>query len=229
MPSFAIPLWDIPSLPVSGSTARFPVGRIFCVGRNYAEHAREFGYDPDREPPFFFTKPADSIATGAGPVPYPPATEDLHPELELVVALSGGGRDIPADRALDQVYGYAVGLDLTRRDMQAEAKEMRRPWALAKGFDHAAPCAAIHPATAVGHIGTGAIRLVVNGETRQDSVLEKMIWNVPDTIAFLSRLITLKPGDLIFTGTPEGVATIRRGDRLVGQIDGLTDIDVTIV
>tara|TARA_Y100000588_G_scaffold11420_1_gene12488 strand:+ start:1362 stop:2051 length:690 start_codon:yes stop_codon:yes gene_type:complete len=226
--AFAIPIWDQPALPVVGTDAAFPVRRIYCVGRNYAAHAREMGHDPDREPPFFFAKPADSIVPNGGDVAYPVATKNLHPEIELVVALGQGGWNIPVTDANDCIYGYGVGLDLTRRDMQGVAKDMGRPWDLSKGFDNAAPMTAIRPVSDTGILETGAITLTVNGAPRQKGDLADMIWNVPETINYLSGLIELKPGDLIFTGTPEGVAAIERGDVLVGHVDGLDDLHVTL-
>ena len=228
MSAYAIPLWDLPTLPVVGVDAAFPVRRVYCVGRNYAAHAREMGHDPDREPPFFFAKPSDSIVPDGGDVAYPVATKNLHPEIELVVALGKGGWNIPVGEANDCIYGYGVGLDLTRRDMQGVAKDMGRPWDLSKGFDNAAPMTAIRPVTETGILETGAITLTVNGAPRQQGDLADMIWNVPETINYLSGLIELKPGDLIFTGTPEGVAAIERGDVLVGHVDGLDDLHVTL-
>ena len=228
MSAFAIPIWDQPALPVVGADAAFPVRRIYCVGRNYAAHAREMGHDPDREPPFFFAKPADSIVPNGGDVAYPVATKNLHPEIELVVALGQGGWNIPVADANDCIYGYGVGLDLTRRDMQGVAKDMGRPWDLSKGFDNAAPMTAIRPVSDTGILETGAITLTVNGAPRQKGDLADMIWNVPETVNYLSGLIELKPGDLIFTGTPEGVAAIERGDVLVGHVDGLDDLHVTL-
>lgn len=228
MSAYAIPLWEPPALPVMGTDALFPVRRVYCVGRNYAAHAREMGHDPDREPPFFFAKPADAVVLG-GDIPYPVATANLHPEIELVVALAEGGRDIPEAAANSCVYGYGVGLDLTRRDMQGVAKDMGRPWDLSKGFDQSAPTTALRPLADSGVLETGAITLTVNGEPRQTGNLTDMIWSVPETIAYLSGLIELKPGDLIFTGTPEGVAAIQRGDVLVGHVDGLDDLHVTMV
>jgi len=226
--AFAIPIWDQPALPVVGADAAFPVRRIYCVGRNYAAHAREMGHDPDREPPFFFAKPADSIVPNGGDVAYPVATKNLHPEIELVVALGQGGWNIPVADANDCIYGYGVGLDLTRRDMQGVAKDMGRPWDLSKGFDNAAPMTAIRPVSDTGILETGAITLTVNGAPRQKGDLADMIWNVPETINYLSGLIELKPGDLIFTGTPEGVAAIERSDVLVGHVDGLDDLHITL-
>lgn len=229
MSAYAIPLWENPALPVAGTDALFPVRRIYCVGRNYAAHAREMGHDPDREPPFFFAKPSDSIVPKGGDIPYPVATKNLHPEIEMVVALQAGGWNIPAEAANDCIFGYGVGLDLTRRDMQGVAKDMGRPWDLSKGFDNAAPMTALRRASETGHIGSGTISLTVNGETRQKGDLADMIWNVPETINYLSGLIELKAGDLIFTGTPDGVAAIERGDVLEGHVDGLDELTITLV
>jgi len=227
--SFVIPPSPQPSVEIAGSDERFPVHRIYCVGRNYAKHAREMGMDPDREPPFFFSKPADAVVANGTPVPYPPRTANLHHEIELVVAIGTGGRDVPLDRALDHVYGYAVGLDLTRRDLQFAARDQGRPWDVAKGFDHSAPVSAILPAAEMGHLEQGAIWLEVNGETRQRANLSEMIWSVPEIVAELSTYYELRPGDLIFTGTPEGVGPVKRGDSLVGGIDGLETLRITIV
>jgi fumarylpyruvate hydrolase len=227
--SFVIPPSPQTSAEVAGTDGRFPVHRIYCVARNYAKHAREMGMDPDREPPFFFSKPADALVANGTPVPYPSRTSNLHHELELVVAIGTSGRDIPLDRALDHVYGYAVGLDLTRRDLQFAAREQGRPWDVAKGFDHSAPMSAIRPAADMGHLVQGAIWLEVNGETRQRANLSEMIWSVPEIVAELSTYYELRPGDLIFTGTPEGVGPVRRGDSLVGGIDGLETLRITIV
>ena len=227
--SFVIPPSPQPSVEIAGSDERFPVHRVYCVGRNYAKHAREMGMDPDREPPFFFSKPADAVVANGTPVPYPPRTSNLHHELELVVAIGKGGSDIPLDSALAHVYGYAVGLDLTRRDQQFAARDQGRPWDVAKGFDHSAPVSAIRPAAEMGHLEQGAIWLEVNGETRQRANLSEMIWNVAEIVAELSTYFELRPGDLIFTGTPEGVGPLRRGDSLVGGIDGLETLRTTIV
>ena len=227
--SFVIPPSPLPSVEIAGSDERFPVHRIYCVGRNYAKHAREMGMDPDREPPFFFSKPADAIVANGTPVPYPPRTSNLHHEIELVVAIGTGGRDIPLDSALAHVYGYAVGLDLTRRDLQFAARDQGRPWDVSKGFDHSAPVSAIRPAADMGHPQQGAIWLEVNGETRQRANLSEMIWSVAEIVAELSTYYELRPGDLIFTGTPEGVGPVRRGDSLVGGIDGLETLRITIV
>ena len=227
--SFVIPPSPQPSVEIAGSDERFPVHRIYCVGRNYAKHAREMGMDPDREPPFFFSKPADAVVANGTPVPYPPRTSNLHHELELVVAIGTGGSDIPLDSALAHVYGYAAGLDLTRRDQQFAARDQGRPWDVAKGFDHSAPVSAIRPAAEMGHLEQGAIWLEVNGETRQRANLSEMIWNVAEIVAELSTYYELRPGDLIFTGTPEGVGPLQRGDSLVGGIDGLETLRITII
>lgn len=227
--SFVIPPCPQPSVEITASDERFPVHRIYCVGRNYAKHAREMGMDPDREPPFFFAKPADAVVANGTSVPYPPRTANLHHEIELVVAIGTGGRDIPLDRALDHVYGYGVGLDLTRRDLQFAARDQGRPWDVSKGFDHSAPLSAIRPAAAMGHPEEGAIWLEVNGEPRQRANLSEMIWSVPEIVAELSTYFELRPGDLIFTGTPEGVGAVKRGDSLVGGVDGLETLRITIV
>lgn len=224
-----IPLPPVPTLPVEGSSARFPVARIFCVGRNYAEHAREMGHDPNREPPFFFMKPATAIVADGRDFPYPPATKDVHHEMELVVAIGKGGANIPEAQALDHVWGYAVGLDMTRRDLQSEAKKMGRPWDTGKAFDHSAPCSAIVPAAKIGHPAKGAIVLKVNGEVKQKGDLAELIWKVPEMIAYLSTLFTLLPGDLIFTGTPAGVGPVRRGDLLEGSVEGVGTIKLKVV
>ena len=227
--SFVIAPHPQPSVEVTGSDDRFPVHRIYCVGRNYAKHAREMGMDPDREPPFFFSKPADALVANGTPVPYPSRTSNLHHEIELVVAIGTGGRDIPLANALAHVYGYAVGLDLTRRDLQFAARDQGRPWDVSKGFDASAPLSAIRPSAEMGHPEQGAIWLDVNGETRQRANLAEMIWSVPEIVAELSTYYELCPGDLIFTGTPEGVGAVGRGDSLVGGIDGLETLRITIV
>lgn len=227
--NYLFDIGPLPSVPVVGLKDKFPVHRIYCVGRNYAAHAREMGKDPDKEPPFFFLKPADAVLPGGGQMHYPPGTENLHHEIELVVAIQREGRDIAAAKALDFVYGYAVGLDMTRRDLQFKARDMGRPWDFGKAFDESAPITPIHPVASHGHRSAGRIWLEVNGEMRQQADLADMIWNVPDTIAFLSQYYLLKPGDLIFTGTPAGVGAVKRGDRLVGGVEGLADLSVTIV
>ena len=226
---YVIPAPPIPSLAVEGDHGRFPVHRIYCVGRNYAEHAREMGHDPDREPPFFFMKPADALVADGRDFAYPSRSADVHHELELVVALARGGADIPADRALDHVYGYAVGLDMTRRDLQAEAKKMGRPWDVGKAFDGSAPCTAIRPAAEIGHPAKGAVWLEVNGGERQRGDLAQLIWKIPEMIAYLSTLFTLAPGDLIFTGTPAGVGPVERGDLLRGGVEGVGTLVVRVV
>ncbi len=213
-------------VPIQGG-GRFPVRRVYCVGRNYAEHAREMGHDPDREAPFFFSKPADALVIDGADMPYPAATKDLHHELELVVALKSGGTDIQEARALDCVWGYAVGLDMTRRDLQGEAKKQGRPWDMGKGFDQSAPIGAMVPAGAIDPT-KGRIELKVNGAVRQSSDLSKLIWSVAETIAYLSGLVRLEAGDLIFTGTPEGVAAVVKGDVLEGQVEGLPPLRVAI-
>ncbi|MFM8257394.1 MAG: fumarylacetoacetate hydrolase family protein, partial [Polynucleobacter sp.] len=215
--------------PVVGDSKRFPVNRIYCVGRNYADHAREMGHDPDREPPFFFMKPATAIVTDGQAMAYPALSKDVHHELEMVVALGKGGSNIPADQALDHVWGYGLGLDMTRRDLQGEAKKMGRPWDTGKAFDQSAPCSALVPVSQCGHLSKGRIYLTVNGQVKQDGDLAMMIWNVPETIAYLSTLFTLMPGDLIFSGTPAGVAAVQRGDVLEGHVDGLPVLHTKIV
>lgn len=215
-----------PSVAVAGSDARFPVRRIFCVGRNYAEHAREMGNDPDREPPFFFTKPADSLVDDGAVLPFPVATENLHHEAELVVAIGRGGQDIRPEDALSHVWGYAPGNDLTRRDLQAEAKAARRPWDMSKGFDASAVCGALRPVAEVGHPEAGRITAHVEGELRQSGDLAEQIWPVADVIAHLSRLVALAPGDLIFTGTPAGVGPIQPGQSCRVEIEGLGAVEV---
>ncbi len=229
MTKYVIPAWDLPSLPVAGEAARFPVRRIYCVGRNYAEHTREMGGDPGREQPFFFMKPADALVQSGSAIPYPPKTQDLHHEIELVVALKSGGRDIAVARALDHVFGYAVGIDLTRRDLQQEARKVGRPWDMGKGFDNSAPCGALAPAQRVGHPDKGAIWLKVNGVLKQNADLSAMIWKVPEMIAYLSGLVELKGGDLLYSGTPAGVGPVVKGDKLDGHVDKVGDLAIAIV
>ena len=225
--AYAVPAPALVTVPVVGGDP-FPVRRIYCVGRNYAAHAREMGSNPDREPPFFFMKPADAILANGSTMAYPPQTKNLHHEIELVVAIGKQGKDIPVEEALGYVYGYAVGLDMTRRDLQNEAKTTGRPWEMGKGFDQSAPIAPIHKASETGPIDKGAIWLDVNGTRRQLGDISDLIWSVPEVIAYLSGLVALQPGDLIYSGTPEGVAAVVRGDRLHGHVDGLTDLDVVI-
>ncbi len=227
-PDLVLPAPPLPTVAVAGTRARFPVRRIVCVGRNYAAHAREMGRDPDREPPFFFLKPADTVVDDGATVPYPPETENFHYEIELVVAIGKGGSDIPVERALDHVFGYAVGIDLTRRDLQLAARAQGRPWDWGKGFDLSAPIAPIHPVSEVGHPASGRIWLAVDGQVKQDSDIAKLIWPVPDIIAIASRSMELRPGDLIMTGTPEGVGPVRRGEVMTGGIDGLGEIRIAV-
>ncbi|MCW2235493.1 fumarylacetoacetate hydrolase family protein [Azospirillum canadense] len=225
--AYAIPLWTQPTVPVVGGDP-FPVRRIYCVGRNYAAHAREMGADPDREPPFFFMKPADAIVPDGSTIPYPPKTANLHHEIELVAAIGTGGRDIPVESALEHVYGYAVGLDMTRRDLQNAAKKEGKPWDMGKGFDQSAPCGPIRRAADIGHPDKGAVTLSVNGAERQRGDLSDLIWSVAETISYLSGLVELQPGDLIYTGTPEGVGAVVSGDKLEGAVEGVGTITITI-
>jgi fumarylpyruvate hydrolase len=228
MTDYVIPAPSNPSVAVAESNARFPVRRIFCVGRNYAAHAREMGKDPDREPPFFFTKPADAVVDDHTTLAYPPQTGNLHYEAELVVAIGTGGVDINEESALDHVWGYAIGNELTRRDLQLAARDMGRPWDFGKGFDHSAVCGPVHAVASVGHLQQGMIRLSVNGEVKQDSDLNDMIWNIPEQIAILSRSMEIKAGDLIYSGTPAGVGPLIPGDVCVVEIEGLGQLTTTI-
>jgi fumarylpyruvate hydrolase len=224
-----IPVPAVAAIPVRGTGAVFPVRRIYCIGRNYADHAREMGMDPTREPPFFFGKPRDVVVPGGGEVAYPPATANLHYEVELVVAIAKGGRDIPVAEALEHVFGYAVGIDLTRRDLQAKAKDKGQPWETAKGADQSAPISPITPAATAGHPGAGAIWLAVNGVEKQRGDISQMTWSVPEVVAHVSGFVALAPGDLIFTGTPSGVGAIVRGDRVRCGIDGLGELEIVLV
>ncbi len=217
-----------PSVPVAGEDATFPVHRTYCVGRNYAAHAREMGHDPQRTAPVFFMKPADAIVHSGATVRYPSRTENFQHEIELVVAIAKSGRDIAAADALGHVFGYAVGIDLTRRDLQIAAKENRVTWDTAKGFDQSAPISALHRVTDIGHPDSGRIWLSVNDVIRQNADLNELIWSVPEAIAELSTFFTLVPGDLIFTGTPAGVGPIEVGDEVTGGIDGIDEIAITI-
>ncbi|WP_204115628.1 fumarylacetoacetate hydrolase family protein [Shimia biformata] len=225
--SFVLPAPAPTCLPVAGSDDLFPVRRIFCVGRNYAEHAREMGNDPDAEPPFFFTKPADAAIPSGLTIPFPPMTQNLHHEAELVVAIGKGGANIDAPDAMEHIWGFAAGNDLTRRDLQAEAKATRRPWDMAKGFDNSAVIGPLHPIAQTGPMTSGAITCTVDGEARQSGDLSEMIWPTADIIAFLSRLVTLAPGDLIMTGTPAGVGAIEPGQTCAVEIAGLSPAEVT--
>ncbi len=222
-----IPSVTVPVVPVAGTDTPFPVRRIWCVGQNYAEHAREMGGDPDRAEPFFFSKPADAVVPGGGVLSYPTQTASLHHEVELVVAIGVGGEEIAPERALDHVFGYAVGLDMTRRDLQAEAKRSGRPWALAKGFDQSCPLGAIVPVAESGHPDRGAITLTVDGVLRQSGDLSQMIWSVGEAIAFLSRFVSLQPGDLLMTGTPAGVGPVRLGEVVTGACAGVGEVTVS--
>lgn len=217
----------VPVLPVLGSDALFPVHRVYCVGRNYADHAREMGHDPDREPPFFFQKNPDNLRSD-GRFAYPPLSQDVQFEIELAVCLRSGGESIDAGRALDCVFGYAVALDMTRRDLQAEAKKLGRPWDTAKAFEDSAPCSAIRPASEIGHPRAGAIWLDQNGTRRQSGDLAQMIWSIPEQIAHLSRLFVLRPGDVILTGTPAGVGRVSRGDELAGGVENIGELRVSV-
>jgi len=212
------------SIGIVGGTGTFPVRRIYCVGRNYVAHVREMGGNEERDPPIFFQKPADAIIPDGGNVPYPSQTKDFHHEMEMVIALKSGGTDIPESQALGHIYGYGVGLDMTRRDIQGSG----RPWEVAKSFDHSCPCGPLTPVEKCGHISSGEIKLTVNGETRQQSDIELLIWKVPEIIANLSTYFELKAGDIILTGTPHGVGPVGRGDVLVGTIAGLEPLTVRI-
>jgi len=226
--SYIFPPPEQVTLPIADSDAVFPVRRVYCVGRNFAAHAIEMGSDPNREPPFFFQKNPDNLIVG-DEFPYPVASNDVHFEIELVVALKEGGNDIPLDKALDHVYGYAVGLDMTRRDLQGKAKDTGRPWETGKAFEFSAPCTPILPVEKIGHPESGAVTLDVNGERQQTGDLNQMIWKVPEMITYLSGLFTLAPGDIIFAGTPSGVGPIKRGDQMVGHVDGVGTLEVRVV
>jgi len=218
----------VPAVAIAGEPTLFPVRRIYCVGRNYAEHAREMGADPERTPPFFFAKPADTVVADGAVIPYPPRTHNLHHEVELIVALKRGGRKLAAATALECVYGYAVGCDYTRRDLQAEAKAAGKPWDAAKGFDHSASVSAIQPAARIGHPRRGRIYLAVNDQIRQQGDISQMIWGVAEVLAELSTLFELAAGDLVYTGTPAGVGSVSPGDRVTCGVDGVATISNTI-
>lgn len=226
---YAITPPERPWLPVRGSDAIFPVRRVYCVGRNYAAHTIEMGGDPDREEPFFFQKNPDNLLTKGGDFPYPPRSNDVHHEIEMLVALSTGGTDIAVERAMDCVWGYAVALDMTRRDLQGACKKAGRPWEIGKAFEHSAPCSELVRAAEIGHPARGAIWLTVNGETRQEGDLGQMIWKVPEMINYLSGLFELKGGDVILTGTPSGVGPVQRGDVLHGHVEGVGDLHTRVV
>jgi fumarylpyruvate hydrolase len=225
--AFAVP--STPAVPIAGTDQHYPVRRIYCVGRNYAEHAREMGVDPEREPPFFFAKPADAVVANGSEIPYPLSTRNFHHEIELVVAIGKAGVQISRESALTHVFGYAVGIDLTRRDLQLTAREKGRPWDAGKGFDRSAPISAIHRAEDIGHPATGSIWLKVNDTQKQAADLKDLLWPVPDVVAQLSELFALEPGDLIFTGTPAGVGPLVPGDRVSGGVAGVDEISIRIV
>ena len=224
---YVIPPPPQAAIAVTGTCKLFPVRRIWCVGRNYIEHIREMGQD-ERAPPFFFAKPADAIVPDGGTVPYPSLTKDMHHEVELVVALKSGGRNIKTEKANDCIFGYAVGIDLTRRDLQIASRDLKRPWEVGKAFDASAPCGPIKPASESGHPAKGKITLKVNGQLRQDGDLNQLIWNVPEIIAKLSEMVALAPGDIIMTGTPAGVAAIVAGDKIECEVEGIGKLRVTI-
>lgn len=225
--AFVFPPAPTTSLPVIGTDAEYPVRRIYCVGRNYADHVVEMGGDPDRDAPFFFSKPSDAI-TLESTVPYPPKSDDFHHEMELVIAIGKTASKIKTEDALDYIFGYAAGVDLTRRDLQAWAKEHRRPWDMAKGFDKSAPLSAISPASSIGHPESGKIFLSVNGKTKQDGDLAQQVWKVPEIVAFLSNFVKLEPGDLIMTGTPAGVGPLKPGDKVFGEIEAIGTLEFEI-
>ena len=232
--SFVVNPPSVVGLPIAGSSDQFPVRRVYCVGRNYAAHAREMGFDPDREPPFFFCKPNDDasiVPVAAGKsvaIPYPPLTSNYHYEAELVVLIGKGGRNITVEDAAKHIYGYAVGLDMTRRDLQMKMREQGRPWEIGKAFDFSAPVGVVRTKADAGEITSGAITLEVDGEVRQKSDLTHLIWSVNEVIANLSTLFALQPGDLIFTGTPEGVGQVKPGQTMKVHIDGLESIEVRV-
>ena len=228
MSQFVIETPPIASIAVTGTDAVFPVRRVYCIGRNYAAHAVEMGHDPDREPPFFFQKNPNNLDT-SGEFPYPPHTSDVHHEMEMLVALKSGGTNIPLDQALDHVFGYALSLDMTRRDLQSEAKNMGRPWEIGKAFERSAPVGPIQPAADIGHPDRGQVTLKVNGDLRQQGDLNQMIWKVPEMISYLSEYFELAPGDVILSGTPAGVAAVVTGDRMECSIEGIGSMTVKVV
>lgn len=227
MTDFVIPAPPVPTIPVSGGGA-FPVRRVYCIGRNYAAHAVEMGHDPDREPPFFFQKNPNNL-DASGEFPYPPHSNDVHHEVELVVALKSGGTNIPLDKALDHVWGYAVSLDMTRRDLQGEAKKLGRPWEIGKAFERSGPVGPLHPAAKTGHLAQGRIELKVNGALKQEGDMNQMIWKVPEMISYLSEYFELQAGDVIMSGTPAGVGAVVRGDVMEATIEGLGSLTVKVV
>jgi fumarylpyruvate hydrolase len=225
---FIFPL-EQASLPIVGDDNCFPIHRIYCVGRNYAAHAIEMGHDPDRESPFFFQKNPDNVVLNNGDFPYPDQSSDVHHEIEMLVALKSGGKDIAVEDALNCVFGYGVGLDMTRRDLQGAQKKLGRPWEIGKAFEHSAPCSALVSAEKIGHPDTGAVWLKVNGEIRQEGDLNQLIWKVPEMISYLSSLFELQAGDVIMSGTPAGVAAIERGDTMHGYVEGVGEITTKVV
>lgn len=228
MSEFVIAPPPVAAIPVAGSDARFPVRRVYCIGRNYAAHAVEMGHDPNKEPPFFFQKNPDNLDS-SGQFPYPVKSSDVHHEVEMVVALKSGGTNIPLDRALDHVWGYGVGLDMTRRDLQGIAKDMGRPWEIGKAFERSAPVGPLVPVEKTGHLDHGAVTLHVNGTLKQEGDLNQMIWKVPEMISYLSDYFELAAGDIIMSGTPSGVGPVVKGDRLEARIEGLDPLVVTVV
>ena len=227
MPQFAIEVPPVVALPIATNDALFPVRRVYCIGRNYAAHAIEMGHDPDREPPFFFQKNADNL-TSSGTFPYPPQSEDVHHEVEVAVMLKSGGTDIAVGDALDHVFGYALSLDMTRRDLQGVQKKMGRPWEIGKAFEHSAPTGPIHPVSEIGHLDKGRIALTVNDEIRQEGDMNQMIWKVPEIITYLSEYFELAAGDVILSGTPAGVGPVERGDTMIAEADGLGSMTVSV-
>lgn len=228
-PTTVIPLPHPVLLPIEGTDARFPVRRVYCVGRNYADHAIEMGHDPSREPPFFFQKNPDNLLPQGNDFPYPPLSSDVHHEVELVIALKSGGADITAKEANACIYGYGVGIDFTRRDLQGEAKKAGRPWEVGKAFEHSAPVSALVPAERIGHPAKGGIWLELDGKRVQQGDLAQMIWKIPEIIAELSKLFTLAPGDVIMTGTPAGVGPVKKGDRIACGVDGVATLSLSVV
>ena len=227
MPQFAIEVPPVVALPIATNSALFPVRRVYCIGRNYAAHAIEMGHDPDREPPFFFQKNPNNL-TSSGTFPYPPKSEDVHHEVEVAVMLNSGGTDIAVGDALDHVFGYALSLDMTRRDLQGVQKKMGRPWEIGKAFEHSAPTGPIHPVSEVGHLDKGRIALTVNDEVRQEGDMNQMIWKVPEIIAYLSEYFELAAGDVILSGTPAGVGPVERGDTMIAEAEGLGSMTVSV-
>lgn len=228
MPQYVIDRPPVPAIPVDGTEALFPVRRIYCIGRNYAAHAIEMGHDPDREPPFFFQKNPDNLDT-SGEFPYPAKSSDVHFEMEMAVALKSGGRNIPLKQALNHVFGYGLALDMTRRDLQGEAKKLGRPWEIGKAFERSAPAGPLHPVSKVGHPSEGRVTLKVNGALRQEGDLNQMIWKVPEMISYLSDYFELAAGDVILSGTPSGVGAVAKGDLMEGAIEGLGSLTVRVV